>query len=62
VISWLYIKKPKKKMAFDYREITKANAQISKNSKILKRRSPKCQPNLCSAKAGHGQAKDDQDG
>jgi hypothetical protein len=36
--------------------------QNKKDQKILKRRSPKCQPNLCPAKAGHGQAKDDQDG
>jgi hypothetical protein len=49
-------------MAFDYRESTKANAQIDKDCKILKRRPPKRQPNLCPAKASHGQTKDDEDG
>jgi hypothetical protein len=49
-------------MAFDYRESTKANAQISKTYKILKRRPPKRQPNLCPTKVNHGQTQDDEDG
>jgi hypothetical protein len=48
-------------MAFDYRESTKANAQIDKDCKILKRRPPKRQPNLCPAKASLGQAKENED-
>jgi hypothetical protein len=52
----------KENMAFDYRESTKAHAQISKDYKILKRRPPKRQPNLCPTKANHGQTKDDEDG
>jgi hypothetical protein len=49
-------------MAFDYRESAKANAQIGKDYKILKRRPPKRQPNLCPTKVNHGQTKDDEDG
>jgi hypothetical protein len=48
-------------MAFDYRESTKANAQISKDYKTLKRRPPKRQPNLCPAKASLGQATENED-
>jgi hypothetical protein len=48
-------------MAFDYRESTKANVQISKDYKTLKRRPPKRQPNLCPAKASLGQAKEHED-
>jgi len=51
----------KENMAFDYRESTKAHAQISKDYKILKRRPPKRQPNLCPAKASHVQAKENED-
>ncbi|MDA7561163.1 hypothetical protein N8860_05380 [Alphaproteobacteria bacterium] len=47
-------------MAFDYRKSTKANAQISKDYKTLKRRPPKRQPNLCLAKASLGQAKENE--
>jgi len=48
-------------MAFDYHESNKANAQISKVDKTLKRSPPKHQPNLCPAKASHGQAKENED-
>jgi hypothetical protein len=51
----------KENMAFDYRESTKAHAQISKDYKTLKRRPPKRQPNLCPAKASLGQAKENED-
>jgi len=31
-------------MAYDYRVIARANAQMGENCKTLKRRQPKCQP------------------